>query len=69
MLRQTILSTHFSLLLIHACSCHHICVLLCRSAGLAFFYGGMVNAKNVVSTIMQSYITMSTITIIWIFVG
>jgi Amt family ammonium transporter len=37
--------------------------------GLAFFYGGMVNKKNVISTMLQSFISMVLICIIWVVVG
>jgi Amt family ammonium transporter len=37
--------------------------------GLAFFYGGMVRKKNVISTMLQSFICMGLVTLIWIVVG
>ncbi len=37
--------------------------------GLAFFYGGMVNKKNVISTMLQSYICLAVITVIWFVFG
>jgi Amt family ammonium transporter len=37
--------------------------------GLAFFYGGMVSKKNVISTMMQSFICMCLMTILWVIVG
>lgn len=37
--------------------------------GLAFFYGGMVNPKNVISTMLQSYISMAVISVLWVVVG
>ena len=37
--------------------------------GLAFFYGGLVREKNVLTMMMQSYIAMGVITIVWIVVG
>jgi len=37
--------------------------------GLAFFYGGMVNSKNVISTMLQSFISMAVVSILWIVVG
>ncbi|QJB34641.1 ammonium transporter [Chitinophaga oryzae] len=37
--------------------------------GLSFFYGGMVNRKNVISTMMQSFIATGLISIVWIVVG
>lgn len=37
--------------------------------GLAFFYGGMVNKKNVISTMLQSFICLAIITVIWFVFG
>src|SRR2546422_826247 len=37
--------------------------------GLAFFYGGLVRRKNVLAIMMQSFISMGVVTIIWVFVG
>jgi len=37
--------------------------------GLAFFYGGMVRQKNVLGTIMQSFIALGVVTILWVLVG
>ncbi len=37
--------------------------------GLAFFYGGMVNRKNVISTMIKSLIAAGLVTVIWIVVG
>lgn len=37
--------------------------------GLAFFYGGMVNKKNVISTILQSFIAMGVISVVWVVIG
>ena len=44
-------------------------LVLIMTPGLAFFYGGMVNKKNVLSTMLQSFISMAIITIIWVVVG
>ena len=43
--------------------------LLLMTPGLAFFYGGMVNVKNIISTMLQSFVALGVITIVWIFVG
>lgn len=43
--------------------------VLLMTPGLAFFYGGMVNVKNIISTMLQSFVALGVITIIWIFVG
>ncbi|MGM5631196.1 ammonium transporter [Apibacter raozihei] len=37
--------------------------------GVGFFYGGMVNSKNIISTIFQSFIAMVTITVLWFIFG
>jgi len=37
--------------------------------GLGFFYGGMVNRKNMINTIFQSFIAMVVITALWFVVG
>jgi Amt family ammonium transporter len=44
-------------------------LVLIMTPGLAFYYGGMVNKKNVISTMLQSFICMAIITIIWVVVG
>jgi ammonium transporter, Amt family len=37
--------------------------------GLAFFYGGMVNRKNVISTMIKSVVAAGVTTVLWIAVG
>jgi ammonium transporter, Amt family len=37
--------------------------------GLAFFYGGMVNRKNVLSTMMKSIVAAGVVGVLWIVVG
>ena len=44
-------------------------LVLIMTPGLAFFYGGMVNKKNVISTMFQSFICMAIITVIWLVFG
>jgi ammonium transporter, Amt family len=44
-------------------------LVLIMTPGLAYFYGGMVNSKNVISTMLQSFIAMGVISIIWVTVG
>ena len=44
-------------------------LVLIMTPGLAFFYGGMVNKKNVLSTMLQSFISMAIISIVWVVVG
>jgi len=44
-------------------------LVLVMTPGLAYFYGGMVKKKNVLSTMLQSFIAMAIITILWVVVG
>jgi Amt family ammonium transporter len=44
-------------------------LVLLMTPGLAYFYGGMVNHKNVISTMLQSFIAMGVITLIWVIFG
>jgi Amt family ammonium transporter len=37
--------------------------------GLAFFYGGMVNRKNVLSTMMKSVVAAGVVSVLWIVLG
>src|SRR3712207_159275 len=37
--------------------------------GLALFYGGLVRRKNVLATMMQSFILMAVVTVIWALYG
>jgi len=44
-------------------------LVLIMTPGLAFFYGGMVNKKNVISTMLQSFISMAVVAVLWIVFG
>jgi Amt family ammonium transporter len=44
-------------------------LVLLMTPGLSFFYGGMVRTKNVVSTMLQSFVAMAVISILWVMVG
>lgn len=44
-------------------------LVLIMTPGLAFFYGGMVNKKNVLSTMLQSFISMAVISLVWVVFG
>lgn len=44
-------------------------LVLIMTPGLAFFYGGMVNQKNVISTMLQSFIAMAVISVLWVVMG
>ena len=37
--------------------------------GLALFYGGMVRSKNVLSTLMHSFISICIVSVVWVFWG
>jgi len=37
--------------------------------GLAFFYGGMVHRKNILSTMMKSVVAAGVISVLWVVVG
>ena len=37
--------------------------------GLAFFYGGMVNRKNVISTMIKSVVAAGIVSVLWIVCG
>lgn len=44
-------------------------LVLLMTPGLSFFYGGMVGKKNVISTMLQSFIATGLISILWLVVG
>ena len=44
-------------------------LVLLMTPGLAYFYGGMVNSKNVISTMLQSFVGMGVISLLWVVVG
>src|SRR5580693_2949656 len=44
-------------------------VLMMTGPGLALFYGGLVRRKNVLSTMMHSYILMAVVTVLWAVYG
>ena len=44
-------------------------VLLMTGPGLALFYGGLVRKKNLLATMMQSFMMMAVITVLWGVVG
>ena len=45
------------------------CLVFLMTPGLSFFYGGMVNQKNILSTMLQSFMALGLISLIWVFVG
>lgn len=44
-------------------------LVLLMTPGLAFFYGGMVSKKNVISTMLQSFIATGLISVLWLIFG
>ena len=44
-------------------------VLMMTGPGLALFYGGLVRRKNVLGTMMQSFILMAVVTVLWAICG
>ena len=44
-------------------------VLMMTGPGLALFYGGLVRRKNVLGTMMHSFILMATVSILWAIIG
>ncbi|MEW6614884.1 MAG: ammonium transporter [Thermodesulfobacteriota bacterium] len=44
-------------------------LVMLMTPGLALFYGGMVRRKNVLGTIMQSFIALGVMTVLWVIYG
>ena len=44
-------------------------LVLLMTPGLAFFYGGMVRSKNMLSTLMHSYVAMGIVVVQWAVIG
>jgi Amt family ammonium transporter len=44
-------------------------LVLLMTPGLALFYGGMVNARNIISTMFQGLISIGVVSVAWILVG
>ncbi|MGY6562154.1 MAG: ammonium transporter [Luteibaculaceae bacterium] len=44
-------------------------LVLLMTPGLSFFYGGMVRPKNIISTLLQSFIALGVISVLWYVVG
>ena len=44
-------------------------LVLFMTPGLSFFYGGMVRSRNVVSTMLQSFVAMGVVGVLWVVVG
>jgi ammonium transporter, Amt family len=43
--------------------------VLLMTPGLSFFYGGMVGRKNVISTMLQSFICLGVVSLVWVVIG
>ena len=43
--------------------------VMLMTPGLALFYGGMVRAKNVLNMLMQSFVALGVVTVVWILWG
>jgi ammonium transporter, Amt family len=44
-------------------------LVLIMTPGLGFFYGGMVGKKNVISTVLQSFMAMIIVTVLWVVIA
>ncbi|MGI4832923.1 MAG: ammonium transporter [Janthinobacterium lividum] len=44
-------------------------LVLLMTPGLAFFYGGMVNRGSIISTMLQSFISLGVVSLLWYVVG
>ena len=44
-------------------------LVLFMTPGLAFFYGGLVRGKNVVNTVMYSFVSMGVVSVVWVLWG
>jgi ammonium transporter, Amt family len=44
-------------------------LVMFMTPGLALFYGGLVRAKNVLGTIMQSFAALALVTVLWVLIG
>ena len=44
-------------------------LVMFMTPGLALFYGGLVRTKNVLATIMQSFIALGVVTVLWVIIG
>jgi Amt family ammonium transporter len=44
-------------------------LVLLMTPGLAFFYGGLVRSRNVISTIMMSFMSMAVVSVVWVLWG
>jgi len=45
------------------------CLVFFMTPGLSFFYGGMVSKKNIISTMLQSFVALGLVTVWWVLIG
>jgi Amt family ammonium transporter len=46
-----------------------VALVMFMTPGLGFFYGGLVRAKNVLATVMQSFIALALVSVLWALIG
>src|SRR3954469_22439752 len=44
-------------------------LVLLMTPGLAFFYGGMVRSKNVLGMLMQNFVAIGIVSVLWVFLA
>ena len=44
-------------------------LVLLMTPGLAFFYGGLVRSKNVLGMLMQNFVAIALVGLVWVAVG
>ena len=44
-------------------------LVMLMTPGLALFYGGMVRKKNILGTLMQSFVAISVVSVQWLLIG
>lgn len=44
-------------------------LVLLMTPGLGFFYGGMIHTRHIISTILQSFMAMGIVSVLWVVVG
>mgnify|MGYP002386077593 CR=1 FL=1 len=44
-------------------------LVLLMTPGLSFFYGGMVNSRSIISTMLQSFVALGIVSLLWYVVG
>lgn len=45
------------------------CLVMLMTPALSLFYGGMVRSKNILATLMQSFVSLGVISILWVLYG